>query len=65
MQIAGKVDYKTKRITSLVFLSHTFEDERILGSIASALCHRDTRFEIFVDGDLAISFCIGGEDDRS
>ena len=63
MQIAGRIDERTKRVEGLLLLSHSFEDERILGCLASALSCRDARFEIFVDGDLALSFCTGDEND--
>ena len=63
MQIAGRIDERTKRLTSIIFLSYTFEDEKILGCLANALSHKDARFEVFVDDNLALSFRIGGEND--
>lgn len=61
MQVAGKLDDITSRITGLMFVSHTFEDEQILSNMTKALFCEDVRFEVFVEGDFAFSFQIGSE----
>lgn len=61
MQVLGRIDGKTRRVTGIGFSATTFEDERILGELASALENPGVRVEVLVEDLLVVSLQFGEE----